>query len=69
MKLREARFKKRYNQWDVSLKTGIPQSKVSLIERGYVNPNEDEKKRLARALDCQIEEMFPVVEETIEKLI
>ena len=59
MTLREARFFKRLNQWDISVKTGIPQSKLSLIERGYINPREDEKKKIAKALGCKVMEVFP----------
>jgi len=64
MTLREARFFKGLNQWDISVKTGIPQSKLSLIERGYVNPKEDEKRRIAKVLGCKVEEIFPQVEGT-----
>ena len=59
MTLREARFFKSLNQWDISVKTGIPQSKLSLIERGYVDPREDEKKKIAKALGCKVTDMFP----------
>lgn len=62
MTLKEARFFKGLNQWDVSIKTGIPQSKLSLIERGYVIPREDEKKKIAKALNCQVKEIFPQVD-------
>ena len=59
MTLREARFFKGLNQWDISFKTGIPQSKLSLIERGYVDPRKDEKKKIAKALNCKVEDIFP----------
>ena len=62
MTLKEARFFKGLNQWDISIKTGIPQSKLSLIERGYVNPKEHEKKKIAKALNCKVEEIFPQME-------
>jgi transcriptional regulator with XRE-family HTH domain len=58
MTLREARFFKGLNQWDISVKTGIPQSKLSLIERGYVDPREDEKKKIAKALGCKAIDIF-----------
>ena len=53
MKLREARFKKGLTQWDLRLRTGIHQTKISLIERGYVVPRDDEKLKLANALHCR----------------
>jgi transcriptional regulator with XRE-family HTH domain len=50
MDLREARFKKKMTQFDLRIKSGIHQSKISNIERGYVTPREDEKRALAKAL-------------------
>ena len=61
MTLREARFFKGFNQWDISVKTGIPQSRISLIERGYVSPKEDEKKVIAKVLNCKVIDIFPSV--------
>ena len=58
MNLREARFFKNFNQYDISVKTGISQSKLSLIERGYVNPREDEKKKIAKVLGCKVMDIF-----------
>ncbi len=58
MTLREARFFKGYNQWDISVRTGMHQSRISLIERGYVTPKEDEKKLIAKALGCRPEDIF-----------
>lgn len=59
MTLKEARFFKGLNQWDISVKTGIPQSKLSLIERGYIEPREDEKRKIAKVLGCKVAEIFP----------
>jgi transcriptional regulator with XRE-family HTH domain len=50
MNLREARFKRQKTQWDLRKETGIHQSKLSLIERGYIPPSEEEKKKIAEAL-------------------
>ena len=58
MTLREARFFKGFNQYDIALKTGIPQSKISLIERGYIEPRDDEKEKIAKALNCQVADIF-----------
>ena len=58
MTLREARFFKGLNQWDISVKTGICQSKLSLIERGYIGPKEDEKKKIAEAFSCKVTDIF-----------
>lgn len=59
MTLREARFFRGLNQWDISVKTGIPQSKLSLSERGYVDPKKDEKRKIAKVLGCKVSEVFP----------
>ncbi len=50
MDLKEARFKKKLTQFDLCIKTGIQQSKISHFERGYLTPRDDEKKRIAKAL-------------------
>ena len=38
--------------------TGIHQSKISMIENGLIEPREDEKKRLAKALGVRVEEIW-----------
>jgi transcriptional regulator with XRE-family HTH domain len=58
-KLKEMRFHKGLTQWDLVLETGISQSKLSLFERGYLEPKPDEKARLARALGVPTREIFP----------
>jgi len=57
MTLREARFFKRLNQYDIALKTGISQSKISLIEKGYRKPSEIDKSKIARALRFEPQEI------------
>ena len=57
MHLVEARSKKRITQWDVRKSTGIHQSKISLIEHGYVIPSDKEKDLIAKALGFQASEI------------
>jgi len=57
MDLREARFKSRMTQWGLALRTGVNQSKVSLIERGYVVPTDEERKRICEALNLDLHEI------------
>ena len=57
-KLREIRVVKRVTQFQLRLLTGIHQSKISLIENGLVEPREDERKRLAKALHVKVEEIW-----------
>ncbi len=49
MKLNEIRARKGFNQWDLRLLTGIPQSKISLFESGYILPTDEERLKLAKA--------------------
>lgn len=55
MEFREIRKKKALSQWDITILTGISQSKICLFELGYVNPSADEISRLAEALSVKAE--------------
>jgi hypothetical protein len=44
-------------QWDIRLATGIHQSKLSLIERGYITPTSGEKEAIAGALGISANEI------------
>jgi len=57
-KLREIRVVKRITQFQLRLSTGIHQSKISMIENGLIEPMEDEKKKLAKALGAGVEEIW-----------
>jgi DNA-binding XRE family transcriptional regulator len=50
MDLTIARAIKKKTQWDLRKATGIHQSKISLIERGYVSPSNEERIAIAEAL-------------------
>ena len=58
-KVRETRVIKRITQFQLRINTGIHQSKISLIENGYVEARDDEKKRLSRALGVTSQDLFP----------
>lgn len=60
MNIREARFLKNLTQWELSIKINIPQSKISLIENGYLVPSDKEKTKLASALGKRKAELFPM---------
>lgn len=57
--LREKRFFGELSIYDLSQKTDIDPAKISLIERGYKVPREDEKKKIAKVLKCEVKEIFP----------
>ena len=58
-KLKKSRFEKNITQWELSRRSHVPQSKISLIESGYIIPSDLEKKQLSRALKCRVEDIFP----------
>ncbi len=57
-RLREARVLTRITQFQLRLSTGIHQSKISMIENGLIDPREDEKLRLAKALHVRPEQIW-----------
>lgn len=57
--LKIQRVIKGFTQFDVFLKTGISQPRLSLMENGYVAPKKEEKFKLAKALKCNVADIFP----------
>jgi len=57
--LKEKRFFSELSIYDLSKKTGIDPAKISLIEREYKTPREDEKRKIAKALSCKVPDIFP----------
>lgn len=57
MELATVRAIKKKTQWDLKRATGIHQSKISLIEHGYVIPSDEEKATIAEALDVAVGEI------------
>ena len=57
MDLITARAMKRKTQWDLRKATGIHQSKISLIEQGYIIPNDEERSAIAVALGLTVDEI------------
>jgi transcriptional regulator with XRE-family HTH domain len=56
--LKEIRLSKGLNQYKLANESKVFQSRISLIENGYVTATLSEKERLAMALDCLVEELF-----------
>jgi hypothetical protein len=57
MDLTTARAMRRKTQWDIRKGTGIHQTKVSLMEHGYVIPNDREKTLIADVLGFRVDEI------------
>jgi hypothetical protein len=53
MDFRTARIMRRLSQWDVSIKTGVERTKLSLFENGYRVPSDHEKIILANSLGME----------------
>ncbi len=60
--LRQKRFMAEKTIYDIQRATGIDAARLSLIERNYRNPSHAERQSLARALDCNVGDLFPEVE-------
>jgi len=45
-------------QNQLSLKTQIPQSTISLVERGFKIPDLKMKHKISKALKCKVQEIF-----------
>lgn len=58
-RLRQARLKIDMSQLELMKKTRIYFSTISRIERGWLKPSEEQKKKLAEALNVQINWLFP----------
>ena len=58
-RLKEARFFARMPQIKLWLETGIHYSTISRIECGYIQPTEEQKKKLAKVLEVKEDWLFP----------
>lgn len=57
MKLKAIRAERMESQWSLYKETGIHQSKISLFERGYIKPSDEEKQKIAEALNVSVDEI------------
>lgn len=57
-RLKEARFFTKKPQIQLWLETGIHYSTISRIECGYITPSVEQKKKLARALNADVDWLF-----------
>lgn len=59
MNLKLARTKAKMSQLELSIKSQMSQTDLSLIERGLKYPSEEQAKRIAKALQVDTKELFP----------
>ncbi len=59
MNLRIARVKRKISQWELSYKTKISQGRISLFERGFRQPTQEQAEKIADALQVYIKDIFP----------
>ena len=57
--IRRVRRHKDITQHELSRRTTIPQSSLSLIERYYMQPTELHKEAIAKALNVKKSQLFP----------
>ncbi|MDY6987955.1 MAG: helix-turn-helix transcriptional regulator [Thermodesulfobacteriota bacterium] len=57
-RLKEIRARRRVTQFELRLKTGIHQSKISLAENDYVQLEPKEQKKIAKALSVSVGEIW-----------
>ncbi len=59
MNLKLARTKTKMSQLELSIKTQMSQTDLSLIERGLKFPTKEHAGKIAEALQVNIEDIFP----------
>ena len=65
MRERREQLKVAFSQYHLAILADIPQTKISLIERGLVEPTPDERERIARALGCNEGELWAEAKEVV----
>ena len=58
MDFRITRLSRRVTQEHLETKTGINQTRISLIENGLAEPTQSEKKKLSKALGVDLSEIW-----------
>lgn len=57
--MRRLRFEQGKTLDDLWLLTKIRQSRLSLLEREYIEPSKEDMKKIAQALRTSVKEVFP----------
>ncbi len=59
MNLRLARTKLKMSQLEISIKTQVSQTDLSLFERGLKYPSEEQAMKIVETLQVDLQEIFP----------
>lgn len=59
LNLKIERIKRNKTQYLLSHETGVPQSTISLFEKGFKQPTKEQAKKIADTLQINIKEIFP----------
>jgi len=57
--MRKRRFFEEITLWELGRQIGTDPARLSVIERNYKQPSNDEKQRIAAALGCEVSDIFP----------
>lgn len=63
--LRMLRAGAKWTQLQLALKANINQSRISLIENGWDDPTEDERRQIAKAFQLAEADVFPESSEQV----
>jgi|GEM_PF-836482 len=58
-KMKYFRFLKGKSQEQLALEAGMSQSQITRIERGYIKPQKEDKKKLSMILGIEEKALFP----------
>lgn len=58
LRIKVLRQSKGLTQWEICRETGISQGRYSMIERGLIDPTEEERARLAHVLGANPASLF-----------
>ncbi len=58
--LKQLRLERGLTQYDIEQATGVAQSRVSLIERGYRRARSDELARIAKLFEIDVAVLLPI---------
>lgn len=58
LRIKVLRLSRGMSQWDLSQASGMSQGQYSMVERGLINPTDNERERLARVLSVPASTLF-----------